>query len=96
MKRGVTLRYPMRFYGSAADAKVIARARRAVPRLPRDPDTGAGPFCPKNVKGCRPMRDISMDFWNGGCGLAPQEIAALKKAFKGSVVEVAVQPVRCP
>jgi hypothetical protein len=87
---GVTLRYPLRG-GLSRDPEVIARARRAVPRLPKHPDTGAGPFGGRRA----PMRDISMDFWTKSCGLTPKEVAALKNAFKGTDVKVDVRKINC-
>jgi hypothetical protein len=93
-KFGVTLRYPVAQFSQRRDSEVIARARRAVPRLPRDPDTGAGPFC-ATPKKCAPKRDIEMDFWRGHCGLEQHEVKKLRQAFKGSGVEVQVKPLRC-
>jgi len=100
-KLGVTLSYPVAQFSQRRDHEVIARARRAVPRLPRDPDTGAGPFCMKGkpaalVNKCAdPRRDISMDFWTGHCGVTKSEVQKLRRAFKGTDVRVDVKPLRC-
>jgi hypothetical protein len=93
---GITLRYSLDSYlgDRHADRKIIAKARRAVPRLPRHPDTGAGPFGSKGKK-CAPKRDIEFDFWKGSCGLTDSEAKKLTRAFKGTGVMVQKKKIRC-
>lgn len=104
---GITLRYSLDEYlrqpPGVADTNVLRAARKAVPRLRRVSfDTSAGPFCAAHgaVQKCGDAkRDIEIDFWGGSrapqCGLTQSEAARVKKAYRGTGVEVVAKGMCC-
>lgn len=105
---GVIAQYPLACEGpticvrgeidmAATDAKVMKVARRAVPRVPKYVDSGAGPFCPRDVKRpCpTPMRDLEIDTISLTNGLTRTEAKRLTKALRRAGIPFYVKHDAC-